>query len=158
MKNVQNKQIHSVSSFLICGKSSCLFVCWQLRSITQACKMIPPDCILHSGCTLNQIRELLFAQLISTVMLNRDLQENRSHQSWLVYSLGSVGKVLISLDRRVCTARNTLVFPQVMQAAMPRCRGLKWARMAGGWSTDRRKLRISSPVQMLEKFAWAGCS
>lgn len=125
MKNLQNKQTHSALSFLICGKSSCLFVCWQLRSITQACKMIPPDCILHSGRTLNQMRVLLFALHISTAMLNRDQRENLSHQSWLVYSLGSVGKVLISLDRRVCTARSTLVFPQVMQAAMPRCRGLK---------------------------------
>lgn len=158
IKNFPNKQIHLALSFLICGKSSCLFVCWQLRSITQACKMIPPDCFLHSGRTLNQMRVLLFGLHISTAGLNWDLQEKMAHQSWPVYSLGSVGKVLISLDSRECTARNTLVFPQVMQAAMPRCKGLKWARMAGGCSTDRRKLRISSPVQMLEKFAWLGCS
>lgn len=92
----------------------------------------------------------------STAVL-KSLAQDTSSQS-LIYSLGSVGKVLMSLDRREWTALNTLVFPQVMHAAIPRCRGLKWERMAGGWSTDRRKLRISSPVQMLEKFAWFGCS
>jgi hypothetical protein len=45
-----------------------------------------------------------------------------------------------------------------MQAAMPLWRGLKWVRMAGDWSTVSRKHRISRPVQMLEKLAWAGCS
>lgn len=73
-------------------------------------------------------------------------------------SLGSVGKRLMSLDSRVCTARRTLVLPQVMQAAMPRCKGLKWARIAGDCSTVSKKLRISSPVQMFEKLAWLGCS
>lgn len=76
----------------------------------------------------------------------------------LANSLGSVGKMLMSLESRECTARRTLVLPQVMQAAMPRCRGLKWARMAGDCSTVSRKLRISSPVQILEKLAWVGCS
>lgn len=76
----------------------------------------------------------------------------------LFNSLGSVGKMLMSLESRECTARRTLVLPQVMQAAMPRCRGLKWVRMAGDCSTVSRKLRISSPVQMFEKLAWAGCS
>ena len=72
--------------------------------------------------------------------------------------LGSVGKMLMSRERREWTARRTLVLPQVMHAAMPRWRGLKWARMAGDCSTVRRKQRISSPVQMLEMLAWAGCS
>ncbi len=100
--------------------------------------------------------QLLFTVHISSFAQMSSLGEDINHS--LIYSLGSVGKVLMSLDRRVWTALNTLVFPQVMQAAMPRCRGLKCARMAGGCSTDRRKLRISSPVQMLEKFAWLGCS
>lgn len=100
--------------------------------------------------------QLLFTVHISSFAQMRSLGEDINHS--LIYSLGSVGKVLMSLDKREWTALNTLVFPQVMQAAMPRCRGLKCARMAGGCSTDRRKLRISSPVQMLEKFAWFGCS
>lgn len=61
-------------------------------------------------------------------------------------------------ERSEWTARNTLVLPQVMHAAMPRWSGLKCARMAGDCSTVRRKQRISSPVQMLEMLAWAGCS
>lgn len=66
--------------------------------------------------------------------------------------------MLMSLESSEWTARRTLVLVQVMQAAMPLCRGLKWARMAGDCRTVRRKLRISSPVQMLEKLAWLGCS
>ena len=62
--------------------------------------------------------------------------------------LGSVGKILMRRERRLCTARNTLVFPHVMQAAIPRCRGLKLLRMAGDWRTVSKKLSTSSPVQM----------
>lgn len=62
--------------------------------------------------------------------------------------LGSVGKMLIRRERRLCTARRTLVFPHVMQAAIPRCSGLKLLRMAGDWSTVSRKLSTSKPVQM----------
>lgn len=51
-------------------------------------------------------------------------------------------------DSRLCTARSTLVFPHVMQAATPRCRGLKLLRMAGGCRTVSRKLSTSRPVQM----------
>lgn len=72
--------------------------------------------------------------------------------------LGSVGKMLMRRERREWTARRTLVLPQVMHAAMPRWRGLKWAKIAGDCNTVRRKQRISSPVQMLEMLAWAGCS
>lgn len=76
----------------------------------------------------------------------------------MVNLLGSVGKLLMRRDSREWTARRTLVFPQVIQAAIPRCRGLKWARMAGDWRTVNKKHRISSPVQMLEMLACAGCS
>lgn len=72
--------------------------------------------------------------------------------------LGSVGKMLMRRERREWTARRTLVLPHVMHAAMPRWRGLKWAKTAGGCSTVSRKQRISSPVQMLEMLAWAVCS
>lgn len=66
--------------------------------------------------------------------------------------------MLMRRERREWTARRTLVLPQVMQAAMPRWRGLKWARMAGDCSTVSRKQRISNPVQMLEMLACAVCS
>jgi hypothetical protein len=62
--------------------------------------------------------------------------------------LGSVGKMLMRRERRLWTARRTLVFAHVMQAAMPRCRGLKLLRMAGDWRTVSKKLSTSSPVQI----------
>lgn len=100
----------------------------------------------------------LYAFVLTDETVDGIHQQSREQIFQVAYLLGSVGKMLMRRERREWTARRTLVFPQVMHAAMPRCSGLKWASMAGDCSTVSRKDRISSPVQMLEMLACAGCS